>query len=166
MFFIHFQFKVAFRAPFPPLPPLLLASCGCGKTFFGPCPKSVSAMNSNGFAANWQNFLCVCCQSRPQNCCYCFHLQLHAPISPLPPLQLQQQTKKVQTNYHTNCDKHTEKFLSTLRGGAELTEAGGGATHTPRCLPQFQALPLADVQLTNVKLFLLLNVIDWPLAVD
>lgn len=166
MFFIHFQFKVAFRAPFPALPPLLLASCGFGETFFGPCPKSVSAMNSNGFAANWQNFLCVCCQSRPQNCCYCFHLQLHAPTSLLPPIQLQQQTKKVQTNYHTNCDKHRKVFIHSARRGGDSTVGGGAATHTPRCLPQFQALPLADVQLTNVKLFLLLNVIDWPLTVD
>lgn len=43
----------------------------------------------------------------------------------LPPLQLQQQTKKVQTNYHTNCDKQTEKFLSTLRGGAEIQQREG-----------------------------------------
>lgn len=127
MFFIHFQFKVAFRAPFPSLPPLLLASCGCGETFFVPCPKSVSAMNSNGFAANWQNFLCVFA-AKVDHKIVAIAFTYNAPTSrlPLPPLQLQQQTKKVQTNYHTNCDKHTQKFFPTLRGGAEIQQLRKG----------------------------------------
>lgn len=129
MFFIHFQFKVAFRAPSrSAFPPPLLRPCGLGETFFGPCPKSVSAMNSNGFTANWQNFLCVCCKSRPQNCCYCFHLQQHAPTSPLPPAVLAyncsnkpKKCKQITTQIVTSTQK---SFFSTPGRGRDA--AGGG----------------------------------------
>lgn len=167
MFFIHFQFKVAFRAPFP-FPPLP-SSSACGETFFVPCPKSVSAMNSNGFAANWQNFLCVFAAKVDHKIVAIAFT--YTPTSPSPlyncsnkPKKCKQITTQIVTSTHKSFFPLYEagRRFSRGRGG------GGGATHTPRCLPQFQALPLADVQLTNVKLFLLprANVIDWPLTVD
>lgn len=172
MFFIHFQFKVAFRAPFPPRPPLLLASRGCGETFFVPCPKSVSAMNSNGFAANWQNFQCVFAAKVDHKIVAIAFT--YTPTFPSPPRlayncsNKPKKCKQITTQIVTSTHKSFFPLYEVGRRFNRGRGGGGGATHTPRCLPQFQALPLADVQLTNVKLFLLprANVIDWPLTVD
>lgn len=128
-------------------------------------------MNSNGFAANWQNFLCVFAAKVDHKIvAIAFTYNTPPPhASPLyncsnKPKKCKQITTQIVTSTHKSFFPLYEagQRFKRVRGG------GVGATHTPRCLPQFQALPLADVQLTNVKLFLLprANVIDWPLTVD
>lgn len=85
-------------------------------------------------------------------------------------LQLQQQTKKVQTNYHTNCDKHTEKFLFPLRGGAEMQQVGGGrwcnAYATLSATVSGIAFSRCAADKCEVVFVAEANVIDWPLTVD
>lgn len=177
MFFIQFQFKVAFRAPsrraFPPPVPcfapvawvkpfLVLAQNRClpwilmvlqqtGKTFCVCAAKVDHKIVAIAFTYN--NTPPPYPSPSPSSCWLTTAATNQKSANKLP---------------HKLWQAHRKLFLHSGAGQrCSRWEGGGGVTHTPRCLPQFQALPLADVQLTNVKLFLLLaNVIDWPLTVD